>query len=100
MFVIQKEAAEKQLAEAHRVIASYKKSLGCLASERDALIQKAKLKYPNINYDIEAYCRVLNFEFEPHLKEAASFYYRVAGELELIPQVNEIGYLAPFPGSE
>ncbi len=94
VFVVQKEAAEKQLAQTNRVIASYRKSLACLASERAELIRKAKFKYPTINYDVEAYCRVLKFEFEAYLKEAAMFYYQVAGELQLIPEVKEIRYFA------
>ena len=100
VFVIQKEAARRQREMAERIITSYKRSLACLESEREELIRRARLKYPNINYDVEEYCRVLKFEFEPHLKEAARFYYQVAGELKLIPEVNEIAYLAPLPGAE
>ncbi len=95
VFVVQKEAVKSQRSKAKEIIASYQKSLACLTSERAELIRKAKLKYPNINYDIEAYCRVLKFEFEPYLKEAAMFYYRVAGELQLIDEVKQMVYFTP-----
>jgi chorismate dehydratase len=95
VFVVQKEAAENQRSKANEIIASYRKSLACLTSERGELIRQAKLKYPNINYDIEAYCRVLKFEFEPYLKEAAMFYYRVASELQLIDDVKDMVYFTP-----
>jgi chorismate dehydratase len=95
VFVVQKEAVQKYPLRTRRIIASYRKSLACLASEREELIRKARRKYPTIHYDIEAYCRVLKFEFEAYLKEAAMFYYRVAGELGLIPQVEEIVYFSP-----
>ncbi len=85
-------AARTMRADIERVVQSYRNSLACLETERSALIDAARAKYPDVAYDIDTYYRLLRFEFTDELKSALAYYYAQAGEMGLIPGVGEIRY--------
>jgi len=63
---------------------SYRKSLAFLEEERETVIKKAAERYPSVHYDIDAYYRVLKYNFTPSLREAFSFYLQSAEEMGLL----------------
>lgn len=92
VFLAGAAAARSMRADIDRVVESYRNSLACLQSERSALIDAARAKYPDVAYDIDTYYRLLRFEFTDELKSALAYYYAQAGEMRLIPRVEEIRY--------
>lgn len=85
VFAVRKDAAPYDIIDA--VCASYRASLDELAKNPDAVIEKARLRYPDIAYDIAHYYTLLQFEFTQELKQALKFYYSTAAELGLLPHV-------------
>lgn len=69
------------------VCASYRMSLNELAKNPHDVIEKARQRYPDIAYDIAHYYTLLKFEFTEELKKALLYYYSLASELQLLPQV-------------
>jgi len=69
------------------VCASYRMSLNELAKNPHDVIEKARQRYPDIAYDIAHYYTLLKFEFTDELKKALLYYYSLASELQLLPQV-------------
>jgi chorismate dehydratase len=92
VFLVGANAARTMRADIERVVDSYYNSLACLETERSALIDAARAKYPDVAYDIDTYYRLLRFEFTHELKSALEYYYARAGEMGLIPKVREIRY--------
>ena len=85
VFAVRKDAARNDTVNA--VCASYRASLDELAKKPDAVIEKARQRYPNIAYDIAHYYTLLKFEFTEELKQALMYYYTMAAKLGLLPQV-------------
>jgi len=85
VFAVRKDAAPYDIIDA--VCASYRASLDELAKNPGAVIEKARQRYPDIAYDIARYYTLLKFEFSEELKQALIFYYSMAAELGLLPQV-------------
>ncbi|HOJ13497.1 MAG TPA: menaquinone biosynthesis protein, partial [Deltaproteobacteria bacterium] len=69
VFAIRSEIIETHEKEILEVVASYRRSLDCLRTDRTGLIQKARERYPLVSWDIDAYYRLLQFRFTPGLRE-------------------------------
>lgn len=93
VFAVREAIIRQCLSRIESVIRSYHRSLACLDPDREILIQKARQRYPTIRYDVDAYYRVLEYSFNPGLKEALRFYLRSAGELGLLRNVHDIRFL-------
>ena len=93
VFVVRKEAVNRWANEIREVIVSYDRSLECLASEKERLIEYAARKYPDIPYSIEAYFNLLQFRFTPTLKEALHFYHDQAIRMNLITPMDGLTFL-------
>ena len=93
LFAVRKKIVEQCSKEIKAVIASYQESLQCLEKEKNAVIQKAKQRYPDIVYDIDDYYDLLNFDFTDHMREALMFYYAIAADLGLLKKVERLRYL-------
>lgn len=92
VFLVGQNAARTMRADIERVVESYGESLACLRNERSALIEAARLRYPDVAYDIDTYYRLLRFEFTDELKGALEYYYEQAGEMGFLPGVDGIRY--------
>lgn len=77
------------------VVDSFCNSLRSLQAERKTVITGAQQRYPNIPYDIDAYYRLLQFEFTDELKNALRFYLDTAADLGLLRKIDQIRYLEP-----
>lgn len=93
VFAVRESAVSNSLKAVEAIVHSYTRSLFCLESERQRLIQKARGKYPLIKSDIDAYYRVLQYSFTDIRKEALVFYLLSAGELGLIRKVGGLKLL-------
>lgn len=93
VFAVQASAINKYPSQIHAIMNSYHNSLECLENERELLIRKAAEKYPDIQYDIHAYYQLLQYTFTGEMKDALRFYFRLAGELGLLPQVKTLNFL-------
>ena len=95
VFAVRENALRKHGPKIRAVIGSYRDSLGCLKAEKGNVIAGARQKYPEIIYDIDAYYRLLQFEFTSELKKAFGFYLETAAELGLLDKIGQIRYLKP-----
>ncbi len=93
VFAVRNEALGTYDDEIGSVIKSYHKSLECLETELDRVIESARKKYPDITYDIRGYFRTLQFKFTDRLKQALYFYLDKAFEMGLIEEKAEVRYL-------
>lgn len=89
VFAVQKSCLKIYSDQIRAVTESYRRSLGCLETERERLILKAWERYPNIQYDIHAYYQLLQYQFTPEMKDALKFYFRLAEEAGIFRRVNE-----------
>ena len=93
VFTVQNSIIEKYSNQIASVIASYRRSLHCLDSERQWVISHAQERYPDISYDISSYYNVLRFRFTDKLKEALRFFFDAARTLELLPGKESLNYI-------
>lgn len=93
VFTVRRDIVKKHEDKIKHVISSYHKSIKCLEDDKENLIRQAKIKYPDITYDVDTYFKLLEFNFAPELKKALSFYHETAGELGLIKKVTRLKYL-------
>ncbi len=93
VFATDKTALERYPIQIGAVVKSYRQSLCCLETERDSLIQKASERYPDIQYDISTYYRLLQYNFTEELKDALRFYFDLAAELGLLNKVERLNFV-------
>ncbi|MCP4136065.1 MAG: menaquinone biosynthesis protein [bacterium] len=93
LFVVRKEAAEQYEEPVGSVINSYRLSLMELSNNKEELVAQASQRYPDIQYDIGYYYKLLKFDLTENLKEGLRFYFQEAASLGLLEPVKEIGYL-------
>ena len=96
VFTVRESVVEKYSSEIKSVISSYHRSLRYLEEEKEHVVSKARLKYPDIIYDINSYFDLLEFKFDDELKNALMFYYTLAGEMGLLKKVVKLNYLDKF----
>ncbi len=94
VFALRESRIEKYHREIRQVVRSYYRSLECLETDRETLIQKAKERYPEITYDVDTYYSLLKFNFTEELKNALAFYLFIAGEMDLLPKVENLKYIS------
>ena len=92
VFAVRENVVDKYREKIGSVIESYHNALECLKNEKSDLIAEAVRKYPDVEYDIDEYYNLLQFEFTDDLKEALNFYFKTAGDLELIRKVERLKY--------
>jgi len=93
VFAVRRQYIAEESAMIESVIDSYHDSLIGLDRDRDRLIQKASSKYPAIDYDIDAYYRLLEYRFTPLLRDALEFYLGLAGDMGLVNRIPKVNYL-------
>jgi len=93
IFTVQKKFYETNPEQVKSVIASYKKSIKYLETDREELIRAAAERYPDIEYDIDNYYNILQFQFSRQLKEGLEYYYGLAKNHGLIDPELKIQYL-------
>lgn len=93
VFTVRKDALDTWCETIRTVISSYDQSITCLKTEKENLISKAALKYPDIPYDIDAYFKLLQFNFTDRLKNALAFYHDHAGNMGFVKPVTKLSYL-------
>ncbi|MBW6484741.1 MAG: menaquinone biosynthesis protein [Syntrophobacterales bacterium] len=96
VFAVNKRLLEKNSAVVAAVVESYRKSLVLLAEKRETVIRRAAERYPLVHYDIDAYYRVLKYNFTPSLREAFSFYLQSAAEMGLLKKTAGEAFLGPL----
>lgn len=94
IFTVRKDILSLHREDVARVTDSYKKSLLCLHTERQALLQKAVQKYPEVAYDADTYYTLLKFEFTHELKKALEFYFSEGAALGLMRPVSALSFFA------
>jgi len=98
VFAVQESIIERDFPKVRAVVDSYHQSLACLDHEREILIQKAEERYPSVKWDIDSYYQSLEYTFTSELKDALTFYLRLAGDLGLLKKVDTVKYMDPFMG--
>ncbi|MBF0117353.1 MAG: menaquinone biosynthesis protein [Desulfobacterales bacterium] len=93
VFAVRKAIISKYLKHIETVINSYHTSLSCLYEKKETVIKHAKLKYPDILYDISHYYNLLKFEFTDDLKKSLLHYFFMAEDIGLLNTVKEINFL-------
>jgi chorismate dehydratase len=83
-FAAQRAAVEQYHDEIQSIVLSFFRSLACLETDKPGLILAAEKKYPDIQYDLDAYYDYLKFYFTDRLKQALDFYCASAAELGLL----------------
>lgn len=94
VFTVRKSSLRKHGAQMKSVVKSYHRSLSCLQTEEDTLIQKAQDLYPDVSYDISHYYRLLEYRLSEELKEALTFYFSLAGDLGILDRVSSLNFLS------
>lgn len=94
VFVLQRDAVGKSRPILRSVLASYRRSLACLANGRGELIDAARRRYPDVPYDINAYYDCLRFEFTVEMKHALEYYFEQAAALGLLRPVKDIEFIS------
>ena len=93
VFAVRRKAILDHEDQIRAIIRSYKRSLACLQKEREQVIWKARARYSDIIYDVNAYYKLLRFEFTDTLKQALMFYFSMAADLNLLPKIEALRYL-------
>lgn len=92
VFAVRKHVIKENTERFNCVINSYKSSIRCLLEEKEAVVNKAMQKYPDISYDIDSYYKTLQFEFNDNLKNALLYYFKTANELNLVEKVESLHF--------
>jgi chorismate dehydratase len=91
VFALRTDALSAKKSFVNAIIASFHASLRCLETEREALIEGASARYPNINASyIDEYYGLLKFTFTAELQNALAFYYTLAAAEGLLKPVERI----------
>ena len=93
VFGVRKAILRESASKIRNIIRSYHLSIECLKREKENVIRCAATKYPDIDYDIERYFRLLKFEFTDELKKGLMFYLAEAGEMGFLRPVSKIEFL-------
>ncbi|HMA66277.1 MAG TPA: menaquinone biosynthesis protein, partial [Desulfosalsimonadaceae bacterium] len=88
VFAVRQEAIGEEAGRIRDVVCSFRRSLGSLEAENGVLLEHARKKYPDVDYDIQSYYRLLRFDFSGELKDALCYYFQAAAAQ---------GLLAPVP---
>jgi chorismate dehydratase len=94
VFLVRKEAIEKEGNLIREVCKSYRNSLQVLNDNRALVVSRATAMYPEIKYDICKYYGYLKFEFSNHLKHALKFYYEEAAAAGVLTPVKSLEFAA------
>ena len=92
VFAVRNDAIPAYSRTIDAVCTSYRTSLETLYTNPAQLIAHARLRYPEIAYDIAHYYSLLKFEFTQQLKEALLHYYALAAALQLLPHVSSLQF--------
>ncbi|MFW5901523.1 MAG: menaquinone biosynthetic enzyme MqnA/MqnD family protein [Thermodesulfobacteriota bacterium] len=93
VFAVNRTALRDYPGAIRSVIDSYRTSLGCLEARRETVIRHARAAYPDIEYDIESYYRLLQFHFSDALKATLAYYFRAAAAQGLLAPVPALRFL-------
>lgn len=93
LFVAGKTFAETNPEAVRDICERYKKSLEIARRDRSRFLEAAKKMYPELECDISAYLKILTYAFTDELKASARIFFRLAGELNLLPPVEEFNYV-------
>jgi len=93
VFAVSKTAAAADPEGIRAVTDSYRASLRCLSGERQELAAAAALDYPQVNCYINSYLDTLRYDFTEERKDSLRYYFKTAGELGLLKEVKQIGFL-------
>lgn len=93
VFAAGKAAAAAAPAAFRAAAASFRASLGCLNTERQALLDAARKRYPSAICDADAYLGGLRYDFTPERREALKFYLSSAAELGLLKEAKGLEFL-------
>ncbi len=93
IFVLQKKYFEKDPSTVKGIIEGFMESLACLEHSRTELIEAASKRYPRIEFDIDYYYDLLQFQFSKRLKEGLDYFYELGIRHGLIDPDIKIDYL-------
>lgn len=93
VFAVRRDALAAFPERIRAVVASYHRSLQCLADERETVVAAARNQYPDILYDIGGYYDLFRFDFTDDLKQALMIYFEQAADLGLLPPVKRLNFL-------
>ncbi len=93
VFVVRTTAIGQNAEKIRAVIQSFRYSLDSLETHSEVLIRHAREKYPDIDYDIKSYYRLLQFDFSERLKDALCYYFHAAAKQDLLVPVPSLRFL-------
>ncbi|MFO7838521.1 MAG: menaquinone biosynthesis protein [Desulfosalsimonadaceae bacterium] len=92
VFAVREEAVREDAGRIRAVVRSFRRSLELLETENKTVIRHARQKYPDVDYDIKSYYRLLQFDFSDELKDALCYYFRAAAAQGLLAPVPELRF--------
>lgn len=99
LIAVQRDFAGRHPGKVAAVRNSYRQSLDWARARRQEFLAATARHYPDLKTDLDAYFRVLKYDFSDPLKTALSLYFSLAAEQGLIPPVRNLNFLPP-PGAE
>lgn len=99
LIAVRRDYAGRHPEKVAAVRDSYRQSLNWARARRQEFLAATGRHYPELKTDLDAYFRVLKYDFSDSLKSALSLYFSLAAEQGLTPPVRDLHFLPP-PGDE
>ena len=61
-----------------------------MKTEKDKIVKKAMKRYPDIDYNVDFYYSLFQYDFTSELKQALKYYFDLASEMGLLKKVDRI----------